>query len=136
MRDVEDGLTTPERVRAVIANTDPVVRNLQITQSYHELSAALNERDGGVDVAWTAHATWASKQAGSFIRGEEVPAPLRRFLDREGRGWWWPCDPDRGGWREDVVRVAGLPGDGPRRDEASPEAEPPLGRKSLILGKL
>lgn len=84
MRDVEDGLTTPERVRAVIANTDPVVRNLQITQSYHQLSAALNERDGGVDVAWTAHATWASKQAGSFIRGEEVPAPLRRFLDREG----------------------------------------------------
>lgn len=83
-----NALTTPEAVRAVIANADPIVRNLQITQSYHELSAALNERYGGVDVAWTAHATWASKQAGTFIRNEEVPAPLRRFL-AGGRGAWW-----------------------------------------------
>lgn len=85
-----NGLTTPEAVRAVIANADPVTRNLLITQSYHELSVALHDRYGGVDVAWTAYATWASKEAGTFIRNEEVPAPLRRFLDGERRAWWWP----------------------------------------------
>lgn len=85
-----DGPTTPERVGAVAANPDPVTRNLQITQSYHELTTALHERYGGVDLAWTAFATWASKTAGTFIRNEEVPAVLRRFLDDKRRGWWWP----------------------------------------------
>jgi len=73
-------LTTLEGIRAVIANPDPVTRNLQINQSYHELTLALDEFFGTVDVSWPAFATYASKQAGVFIRNEEVPAPLRKFL--------------------------------------------------------
>ncbi len=80
------GLTTPEGVRAVIDNPDPVTRNLQITQSYHELSLALSELLGGGDAAWPAFATYASKQAGVFIRRDEVPAPLRRFLGLDDVG--------------------------------------------------
>ena len=36
-----EDLTTLERVREVSRQPDPVVRNLQITQSYHELSLVL-----------------------------------------------------------------------------------------------
>lgn len=78
-------LNTPERVREVIGNPDPVSRNLQITQSYHELAAALRKLYKGPDVPWCSFAVWASKQAGTFIRKEEVPAPLRRFLAAPGR---------------------------------------------------
>lgn len=82
--DSTPGLTTPEGVRAVIENPDPVARNLQITQSYHELSLALDGLLGGNDAAWPAFATYASKQAGVFIRNDEVPAPLRKFLGLDG----------------------------------------------------
>lgn len=78
-------LTTLERVREVAQNPDPVVRNLQITQSYHELSTALYACFDGPDLNWCAYATWASKQAGVFIRNEEVPAELRQFLGLERR---------------------------------------------------
>lgn len=74
-------LTSPERVRAVIDTADPVARNLQITLSYHELLIALDRHLGSsLDVNWCAFATWASKQAGSFIRLDDVPPKLRRFL--------------------------------------------------------
>ncbi len=43
------GLTTPDAVRAVIENPDPLVRNLQITLSYHELTLALDRLLGGAD---------------------------------------------------------------------------------------
>lgn len=49
-----------ERIRAV---GDPVLRNLQITQCYHELSAAMAGRTGP-GANWCTFATWASKQAG------------------------------------------------------------------------
>ncbi len=47
---------------------DAVVRNLQITQCYHELSAVLAGRIAG-EANWCAFATWASRQAGQTIRG-------------------------------------------------------------------
>lgn len=75
-----DNLTTPEAVQAVIDNPDPVIRNLQITQSYHELNLAVDRHLADANVSWCAFATWASKQAGQFIRNEEVPPKLRRFL--------------------------------------------------------
>lgn len=76
-------LTSPEAVRAVIANRDPVRRNLQITQSYHELTVAFDPFFGGADAVWCGFATYASRQAGRFIRNEEVPKRLRRFLGLE-----------------------------------------------------
>lgn len=83
----------------VAACPDPVVRNLQITQSYHDLAVALDPFFGPRDLSWCVFATWASKQAGTFIRGEEVPEPLRRVLDRGGPwramlpGWWLRSSP-------------------------------------------
>lgn len=62
-------------VERIAAQTDSVVRNLQITQCYHELSVALFARTG-LHANWCTFATWASRQAGQSIRKED----LRRFL--------------------------------------------------------
>lgn len=65
-----------------IANLkDPVMRNLQITQCYSELSRAFASRTG-FSANWCTFATWASKQAGQSIRKED----LRRALERLIRG--------------------------------------------------
>lgn len=77
---VIDNLTTPEAIQAVIDNPNLVIRNVQITQSYHELNLAVDRYLADANVSWCAFATWASKQAGQFIRNEEVPPKLRRFL--------------------------------------------------------
>lgn len=64
---------TVAQAHAISAMTDPVLRNLKITQSYHDLKVALTCLFGAKNVTWCAYATWASKTAGIFIRGEEVP---------------------------------------------------------------
>jgi hypothetical protein len=56
---------------------DPVVRNLQITQCYFEISRALRPLTGAYS-NWCTFATWASKQAGQTIRGEDL---VRHFQD-------------------------------------------------------
>ena len=61
---------TVNEVDAIGAIGDPVLRNLRITQCYHELSAAVAERiSPGAN--WCTFATWASRQAGQTIRGED-----------------------------------------------------------------
>jgi hypothetical protein len=60
--------------------SDPVRRNLLITQCYHDLSAALGKRLGAEHANWCTFATWASRTAGRFIRDEEVPAAFRDVL--------------------------------------------------------
>ena len=78
--------THPDRVPAItevdrIATTrDPVLRNLKITQCYHELSATLAERSGP-SANWCTFATWASKQAGQTIRKEDLTRTLESVLD-------------------------------------------------------
>lgn len=67
-----------ERIAAV---ADPVVRNLQITQSYHEWACALGARVAG-HANWCSFATWASKQAGQTIRGEDLESALEHAFDR------------------------------------------------------
>ena len=57
------------------AIADPVIRNLQITQAYHELSTAAAARLGEV-ATWCTFATWASKQAGRTIRKEDLQRSL------------------------------------------------------------
>ena len=61
----------------IIAIDDPVIRNLQITQCYHELSITLAEHTG-MSANWCTFATWASKQAGQTIRKED----FKRLLDK------------------------------------------------------
>ena len=57
-------------VDTIGAIADPVVRNLRITQCYHELALAVAERVAP-GANWCAFATWASRQAGQTIRGED-----------------------------------------------------------------
>ena len=58
---------------------DPVMRNLAITQAYHELSADVAARLGPV-ATWCTFATWASKQAGRTIRKEDLERSLETMF--------------------------------------------------------
>ncbi len=61
---------------------DPVIRNLRITQCYHELSKVLAARlEPGAN--WCTFATWASKQAGQTIRKEDLKRLLEIRLSQE-----------------------------------------------------
>ena len=68
-------------VAAIAAIRNRVIRNLGITECYADLSEALRARtEGAAD--WCTFATWASRQAGSTIRGEDL---LDRFERRLGQ---------------------------------------------------
>ncbi|WAS96100.1 hypothetical protein [Nannocystis punicea] len=75
-----DGIT-PERVREIVAMADrPVLRNLLITRGYHRLTLAMAQVLDQGDFTWPIFATWASKQAGQFIREEELGAGMTTLL--------------------------------------------------------
>ncbi len=82
-RSQDRSLLADGEIEQIIGLADPVLRNLLITQSYHELSAALADIIGDRDVNWSTFATWASKTAGLSIRGEEVPQFIMRALELE-----------------------------------------------------
>jgi hypothetical protein len=69
-------------VDAIAANADRVVRNLQITQCYSELSRAFAEVARGGSANWCTYATWASKQAGQTIRKEDLQRTFERLFGR------------------------------------------------------
>lgn len=73
---------TPTEVDRIATLDDPALRNLQITQSYHELSAAMAKRTGPY-ANWCTFATWASKQAGQTIRKEDLARMLGHLLTTE-----------------------------------------------------
>jgi hypothetical protein len=64
----------------VALDEQPVLRNLLITNAYHGLTVAMASLLPTGDLSWPGFATWASKQAGSFIRQEEVPSAARAML--------------------------------------------------------
>lgn len=67
-------------VERISTLTDPALRNLQITQCYHELALAFGARlDGHAN--WCAFACWASKQAGQTIRGEDLRRQLLALIN-------------------------------------------------------
>ena len=68
-------------VDRIVALADPIVRNLQITQCYHELSSALAEMTGHI-ANWCTFATWASKQAGQTIGREDLAKAFENVLFR------------------------------------------------------
>jgi hypothetical protein len=74
-------LQTPstDEVRQIAAMQNAIVRNLRITLAYHELALAVAARSGGA-ANWCTFATWASRQAGQTIRGEDLFAVLRERL--------------------------------------------------------
>lgn len=61
---------TVSEVDAIAAIDDAVLRNLRITQCYHELSNAVAARVAP-GANWCTFATWASRQAGQTIRGDD-----------------------------------------------------------------
>lgn len=71
---------TIEDIDRIAARPDPVIRNLQITQCYHELARVLRMRTGD-HANWCAFATWASKQAGQSIRKEDLVRALKLALN-------------------------------------------------------
>ena len=71
---------TQDEVDRIARLRDPVLRNLQITQCYYELSRALTQRTG-FSANWCTFATWASKQAGQSIRKEDLRRNLARVLE-------------------------------------------------------
>jgi hypothetical protein len=73
---------TVDDVDAIAAMDNPMLRNLQITQCYAELSTAMRARTGTA-ADWCTFATWASRQAGSTIRGEDFLDALDRLLGRK-----------------------------------------------------
>ncbi|MBK6932655.1 MAG: hypothetical protein IPH12_18065 [Saprospirales bacterium] len=71
--------TELSNIDRIAAMKDPVRRNFQITQSYHELSLALAKRTGPC-ANWCTFATWASRQAGQTIRKEDLAKALENNL--------------------------------------------------------
>ena len=65
-------------VDRIASLSDPVLRNLQITQCYYELSQSVAQLTG-YSANWCTFATWASKQAGQTIRMEDL---IRAFEER------------------------------------------------------
>jgi hypothetical protein len=96
MQDLTHELPAPDvdEVRRITAIENPVLRNLEITQCYSRLAAAFAERSGQ-GANWCTYATWASRQAGRTIRGEDLLEHLGRKL-REGR---WLLHPIATPWR-------------------------------------
>ncbi len=91
-------MITLAEIDEICAIADPALRNLRITECYHRLANAFAAT--GVEGAnWCAFATWASRQAGSTIRGEDL---LDRFAARSRAGSVW--HPARAIWRWFVRR--------------------------------
>jgi hypothetical protein len=74
---------------------NPVIRNLEITECYAQLAAGMSTRAPGYS-NWCTFATWASRQAGCTIRGEDMLDELARVLGRDAEflhpldsSWRW-----------------------------------------------
>lgn len=91
---------TPDEVARIASLGEPVLRNLLITQCYADLAHGARGRvaDGA---NWCAFATWASRQAGRTIRGEDLRGALERAVSR------WTPDPDIAASAVDRVHVLG-----------------------------
>lgn len=76
-----------------LAQANPL-RNLRITQSYHDLTLGMGQVLGTESISWVGVATWASRTAGFFIRNEEIPALLWRGINQYYQ---------RASWREQLV---------------------------------
>jgi hypothetical protein len=81
-------------VQRIVAIANPVLRNLEITYCYSRLAASCATRNGD-GANWCTYATWASRQAGGTIRGEDLLEHLERRLG-ESR---WVLHPIATLWR-------------------------------------
>ena len=77
-------IPSEQDVANIAAIQDRVIRNLEITACYAELATAMRARLGAA-ADWCTFATWASRQAGSTIRGEDLLERFARRLARHAR---------------------------------------------------
>jgi len=75
--------STLAQVESIVAESRPVLRNLLITQSYHDLSAEIARVIDRGNVNWSTFACWASKTAGISIRNEDLPRFAQKTLGLE-----------------------------------------------------
>jgi len=68
-------------ISAISEMEDPCLRNLWITQTYHDLGTRMSARGLEPDATWALFAVWASKSAGRIIRGDELPPVLRAGIE-------------------------------------------------------
>jgi hypothetical protein len=73
------GAPNEDEIRRIAAKSNTVIRNLEITYAYSRLAAACATRTGK-GANWCTYATWASRQAGRTIRGEDLLDNLERRL--------------------------------------------------------
>ena len=78
----------PADVERIAGLESPVLRNLEITHAYSLLAAAVAARSPG-GANWCTFATWASRQAGATIRGEDALDVLTDRLGLGGGSWPW-----------------------------------------------
>lgn len=103
--DAAGTIQTPEPpprvadVERIARSTDPVLRNLEITECYYQLARACYAWTGQC-ANWCTFATWASRQAGRTIRGEDFLANLERHLNLRQ----WFTHPIKTIWRK-IVRA-------------------------------
>ena len=76
---------TLEDIARISEEANAALRNLRITQCYHDLSAELARAVDAGNANWCTFATWASKTAGNSIRDEELPRVLVDLLRDEAR---------------------------------------------------
>jgi len=86
-------------VERIVAIRNPVIRNLEITYCYSRLAAACVRRNGE-GANWCTYATWASRQAGGTIRGEDLLENLERCFGRSR----WVLHPIATLWRRILRR--------------------------------
>ena len=68
----------------VTLESQPVLRNLLISQGYHELSDGFARMLGPENVTWFSFAAWSSKVVGQFIQNQELPELLRWWIEGSG----------------------------------------------------
>lgn len=73
---------TKAEIDKIVSQKNLLVRNLQITQGYHEVAQRLGKFLSFTNVNWFGFGTYASKTAGRAIRHETLPRPLKSALIR------------------------------------------------------
>lgn len=75
-------MLTVQKIQAIVDQENFILRNLQITQSYHELSEGMKRVIGSQNANWCTFATHASKTAGYSIRHEVLPPSAVQLLTK------------------------------------------------------
>lgn len=67
--------------RITALDHQPVLRNLLITQGYHELSHGFARMLGPENITWFGFASWSSKTVGRFLQNQQLPRLLGDWLE-------------------------------------------------------